>query len=40
MTSDVDREILGGMIARLGATVYDGSVATHLERMRNSLLQR
>ena len=40
MTSDVDREILGGMIARLGATVYDGSVATNLERMRNSLLER
>ena len=40
MVTDVDPEILGGVVARLGTTVYDGSVARHLERMRHNLLQR
>ena len=40
MVTDVDPEILGGVVARLGATVYDGSVAGHLERMRHDLLDR
>ena len=38
MSTEVDPELLGGMVARLGTTVYDGSVASHLERIRNSLL--
>ena len=40
MTTDVDPEILGGVVARLGTTVYDGSVARHLERLRHDLLER
>lgn len=40
MTTTVDPEILGGLIARLGTTVYDGSIARHLERMRETLLAR
>ena len=40
MTTDVDPEILGGVVARLGTTVYDASVAGHLERMRHNLLER
>ena len=40
MLTDVDPEILGGVVARLGTTVYDGSVAGHLERMRHNLLAR
>ena len=40
MTTSVDPTILGGIVARLGTTVYDGSVASHLGRMRNSLLER
>ena len=40
MTTDVDPEILGGVVARLGTTVYDGSVARHLERIRDNLLER
>ena len=40
MVTDVDPEILGGVVARLGTTVYDGSVAGHLERMRHNLLER
>ena len=40
MVADVDPDILGGVVARLGTTVYDGSVAGHLERIRNNLLAR
>ena len=40
MVTDVNPEILGGVVARLGTTVYDGSVAGHLERMRRNLLER
>ena len=40
MTTEVDPEILGGVVARLGTTFYDGSVARHLERMRHNLLER
>lgn len=40
MSTDVDSELLGGLVARLGTTVYDGSIASHLERIRNSLLPR
>ena len=40
MVTDVDPEILGGVVARLGTTVYDGSVARHLERIRHHLLAR
>ena len=40
MVTDIDPEILGGVVARLGTTVYDGSVASHLERMRHTLLER
>ena len=40
MTTDVDPAILGGVVARLGTTVYDGSVVRHLERMRHALLEQ
>ena len=40
MSTSVDPTILGGIVARLGTTVYDGSVANHLERMRNNLLEK
>jgi F-type H+-transporting ATPase subunit delta len=33
-----DPEILGGAIARVGSTVYDGSVKGHLERIRQQLV--
>ncbi len=36
----VDPDILGGVVTRIGSTVYDGSVARHLERMRQVLLER
>ncbi len=34
----VDPAIIGGVVARIGSTVYDGSVATQLARMRAQLV--
>lgn len=36
----VEPDLLGGMIVQIGDTVYDGSVRTRLERMREQLLER
>jgi len=38
VTGRVDESILGGVIAKVGGTVYDGSVASQLERMRQRLV--
>ena len=35
----VDPEIIGGAVARIGGTVYDGSVTRQLERLRASLTE-
>lgn len=40
MTTKVDPEIIGGLVAKVGSTVYDGSVATHLETVKQKLLQQ
>jgi F-type H+-transporting ATPase subunit delta len=40
MTTTVDPSIIGGVVARIGSTVYDGSVATQLETMKQRLLQQ
>ena len=32
-----DESIIGGMVARIGSTVYDGSVQSHLERLADGL---
>jgi F-type H+-transporting ATPase subunit delta len=37
MTSRVDPAIIGGVIARIGSTVYDASVTRQLERIRSRL---
>jgi F-type H+-transporting ATPase subunit delta len=34
----VDPSLLGGVIARVGSTVYDGSVRTQLKKMRDQLV--
>ena len=34
----VDPAIIGGVVARVGSTVYDGSVTTQLEKMRTKLV--
>lgn len=34
----IDQEIIGGVITRIGSTVYDGSVRTKLENLREQLV--
>jgi F-type H+-transporting ATPase subunit delta len=38
MTTKVDPGIIGGMVARVGSVVYDGSVATQLQTIRQRLV--
>jgi F-type H+-transporting ATPase subunit delta len=33
LTFETDENIIGGLVARIGSTVYDGSVQSHLERL-------
>ncbi len=35
----VDPELIGGVVAKIGSTVYDGSVKTQLQRMRQDLVK-
>ena len=35
-----DENIIGGMVARIGSTVFDGSVESHLERLADGLAGR
>ena len=37
VTTRVDPEVIGGVVTRVGSTVYDGSVRRHLERIREGL---
>ncbi len=37
MTTSVDPSLIGGAVARVGSTVYDGSIATQLAKMRERL---
>lgn len=37
MTTTTDPSMLGGVVTRIGSTVYDGSVRRQLEKMRESL---
>ena len=40
MTSQVDPSLIGGLVARVGGTVYDASLATQLQKMKNRLTER
>ena len=40
LSVSVDPELLGGVVARIGSTVYDGSVKTQLQRMRQELVEQ
>lgn len=40
MTTKVDASIIGGVITRIGSTVFDGSVAAQLAKVRDRLAQR
>ena len=37
LSVSVDPELLGGVVATIGSTVYDGSVKTQLQRMRQEI---
>ena len=39
LTSNVDPEILGGIVVRTGDTIYDGSLKSRLEGMRRQLME-
>jgi F-type H+-transporting ATPase subunit delta len=39
LQSRVDPSIIGGVVTRLGSTVYDGSVTTQLQKMKQSLIE-
>jgi F-type H+-transporting ATPase subunit delta len=40
MTTKIDQAIIGGVVTRIGSTVYDGSVATQLAKVRARLSER
>jgi F-type H+-transporting ATPase subunit delta len=40
MTTKVDESIIGGVVTRIGSTVYDGSVAGQLAKVKDRLAQR
>jgi F-type H+-transporting ATPase subunit delta len=40
MRTRVDPSLIGGMVTRIGSTVYDGSVATQLARIRERLIRQ
>ena len=40
MTTKVDPAIIGGVVTRIGSTVYDGSVATQLASLRQRLSEQ
>ena len=37
MTTKVNKDLLGGVVARVGSTVYDASIATQLKKIRDRL---
>ena len=39
LESRIDPSIVGGVVTRLGSTVYDGSVTTQLEKMKQALIE-
>jgi F-type H+-transporting ATPase subunit delta len=40
ISASVDPALLGGVVARIGSTVYDGSVKTQLQKMRQELVKQ
>ena len=36
----LDGELIGGLVAQIGSTVYDGSIRGHLDRIREQLLEK
>jgi F-type H+-transporting ATPase subunit delta len=40
LVEQVQPELIGGIVMRVGDTVYDGSIATHLEKLRQQMIDR
>jgi F-type H+-transporting ATPase subunit delta len=40
LTTSVDPSIMGGVVAQLGSTVYDGSIRRQLERVREQIVSQ
>jgi F-type H+-transporting ATPase subunit delta len=40
MKTNVDPAIIGGVVTRIGSTVYDGSIAMQLSKLRERLIER
>jgi F-type H+-transporting ATPase subunit delta len=40
LVSNVDPSLLGGLLLRIGDTIFDGSVATRLARVREQMIER
>jgi F-type H+-transporting ATPase subunit delta len=40
MRTNVDPAIIGGVVTRIGSTVYDGSIATQLAKLKERLIER
>jgi F-type H+-transporting ATPase subunit delta len=38
LATAVDPTIIGGIVARIGSTIYDGSVTRQLEKMKERLI--
>jgi F-type H+-transporting ATPase subunit delta len=38
MTAEVDPALIGGVVARVGDLVFDGSIRTRLENLRSRVL--
>ena len=38
LDTKIDKGLLGGVVARIGGTVYDGSVRSQIDRLRESIL--
>ena len=39
LAADVDQSLIGGLVTRIGSTVYDGSVRTQLQKMKQQLIE-
>jgi F-type H+-transporting ATPase subunit delta len=40
METRVDPALIGGVVARIGSIVYDGSIATQLQKIKQKLVER
>jgi F-type H+-transporting ATPase subunit delta len=40
ISADVDATLIGGLVARIGSTVYDGSVQTQLKKLRQRMVDQ